>query len=164
MFFPKIVLMGLLIYMCQWAVDYEVNTCKSTVEFLGCGVMLGCITIHTDRSYVSPFSVFINMTSKSPHVNMMTWGHKRWLLLLLMLGFFYFSPIYRQENWTLKYILRKCVLGRQISKTPPTPLSRVWTFLYLHCLLLSLAREVWLSLLGLKDIKKENTFLEKLQC
>lgn len=83
MFFPKAVLMGLLIYMCQWAVDYEVNTCKSTVEFLGCGVMSGYLTIHTDRNYVSHFSVFINLTSKSPHVNMMHDDLRTWKITFI---------------------------------------------------------------------------------
>lgn len=79
-----------------------------------------------------------------------------------MLGFFsYFNPIYRQENGTLEYIIIKCVLGRQISKAPPTP-----SVLSLNIFVFALpfpvsAREIWLSLLGLKDIKKENTFLEK---
>lgn len=32
-----------------------------------------------------------------------------------------FNPGYRQENWTIKYIIKKCVLERQISKIHPTP-------------------------------------------
>lgn len=79
-----------------------------------------------------------------------------------MLGFFsYFNPIYRQENGTLEYIIIKCVLGRQISKIPPT-LSVLSLNIFVFALPFPVsAREIWLSLLGLKDIKKENTVLEK---